>query len=126
MRHDASPDLVPIADYTNTSAYAPEDSLIARVRRVQVRFVTKDEMPRWIDLMAQHHYLGRPDMVGQVSCDIVTVDDEWVALLGWASAALPVKARDRCRCGKFFVVIVLQHPPTPSSGPLRGRNPTPG
>lgn len=48
----------------------------ARVRRVQVRLVTKDEMPRWMDLMAHHHYLGRPDMVGQVLCYGATVDGE--------------------------------------------------
>ena len=33
-------------------------------------------------------------MVGQVLCYVATVDGEWVALLGWASAALQVKARD--------------------------------
>ena len=33
-------------------------------------------------------------MVGQVLCHVATVDGAWVALLGWASAALQVKARD--------------------------------
>ena len=79
---------------SNTGTYTPEDSMTARVRRAQVRLVTKDEMPRWMDLMARQHYLGRPDMVGQVLCYVATVDGEWVALLGWASAALQVKARD--------------------------------
>lgn len=65
-----------------------------RVRQVQVRLVAPDEMPRWVDLMARHHYLGRPDMVGQVLCYVATVDGAWAALLGWASAALQVKARD--------------------------------
>ncbi|MDA8192668.1 MAG: DUF4338 domain-containing protein [Thermaerobacter sp.] len=79
---------------SNKGAYAPEDSMTARVRRGQVRLVTKDEMPRWMDRMARHHYLGRPDMVGQGLCYVATVDGEWVALLEWASAALQVQARD--------------------------------
>lgn len=63
-------------------AHAPEESMKDRVRKVQVRLVTKDETPRWKDLMARHHYLGQPDMVGQVLCYVATVEGKWVALLG--------------------------------------------
>lgn len=76
-------------------AHAPEETMKERVRRVSVRLVTNEEMPRWMALMARHHYLGRPDMVGQVLCYVATVDGEWVALIGWASAALQVKSRDQ-------------------------------
>ena len=41
---------------SNRGAHAPEDSMEAHVRRVQVHLVTKDEMPRWMDPMARHHY----------------------------------------------------------------------
>ncbi|NMP22523.1 Druantia anti-phage system protein DruA [Sulfobacillus harzensis] len=83
----------PMRDF-NTGAHAPADSMKERVRRAQVRLVTKDEMPRWMDLMARHHCLRRPNMVGQVLCCLATIDGEWVAQLGWARAALQVKARD--------------------------------
>jgi len=78
-----------------SGANAPAETMKERVRRVIVRLVTKEEMPRWIDLMARHHYLGRPDMVGEVLCYVATIDGEWAALIGWASAALQVKARDQ-------------------------------
>ena len=78
-----------------SGANAPEETMKERVRRVTVRLVTKEEMPRWIDLMSRHHYLGRPEMVGEALCYVATVDDEWVALMGWASAALQVKVRDQ-------------------------------
>lgn len=78
-----------------SGANAPEATMKERVRRVTVRLVTKEEMPRWIDLMSRHHYLGRPEMVGEALCYVATVDDEWAALIGWASAALQVKVRDQ-------------------------------
>ena len=74
---------------------APAETMTERIRWVTVRLVTKDEMPRWMELMGRHHYLGRPDMVGEVLCYVATVDGEWAALIGWASAALPVKVRDQ-------------------------------
>ncbi len=80
---------------TTAGAHAPEETMKERVQRAEVRLVTKDEMPRWMDLMTRHHYLGRPDMVGEVLCYVATVDGEWAALLGWASAALQVQSRDR-------------------------------
>ncbi len=79
----------------DTVAHAPAETMQERVRRVVVRRVTKDEMPRWREFMARHHYLGRPDMVGEVLCYVAAVDGEWAALIGWASAAWQVKARDQ-------------------------------
>ena len=76
-------------------ALAPGETMKERVRRVVVRLVTPDEMPQWVELMSRHHYLGRPEMVGEVLCYVATVDGHWVALIGWASAALQVKARDQ-------------------------------
>lgn len=80
---------------SDPGAHAPEETVKERVRRAELRLVTKDEMPRWMELMARRHYLGRPDMVGEVLCYVATLDGEWAALLGWASAALQVKARDQ-------------------------------
>jgi hypothetical protein len=80
---------------SDPGGHAPGETMKERVRRAELRLVTKDEMPRWMELMARHHYLGRPDMVGEVLCYVATVDGEWAALIGWASAAWQVKARDQ-------------------------------
>lgn len=64
------------------------------LRRVVVRPVTADEVPRWKELVRRHHYLG-DRLVGQTLLHVAEVDGHWVALLGWSSAALKVGARDR-------------------------------
>jgi hypothetical protein len=51
-----------------------------------VRLVRGEERPRWQAVMQQHHYLGRPRMVGQALWYVATAAREWVALLGWAAA----------------------------------------
>lgn len=59
-----------------------------------VRLVRTEERGRWQTLLQQHHYLGCPRMVGQALWYVATVGDEWVALLGWAAAALKCRPRD--------------------------------
>lgn len=78
---------------TSPGASSPE-TMTDRVRRLTVRLVQPDEIARWTALMAQHHYLGRPQLVGEIVRYVATVDDTWVALLGWTSAALKVRVRD--------------------------------
>jgi hypothetical protein len=56
----------PTPGVVTAGVHPPEESMKDRIRKVQVRPITKDEMPRWKELMARHHYLGSPDMVGQV------------------------------------------------------------
>lgn len=62
---------------------------------LQVRLVRAEEMPRWRALMDAHHYLGFAHIVGQALYYVATVEGQWVALLGWGSAALKCGARDR-------------------------------
>ncbi len=64
------------------------------VRRVEVRSVRPDEEGRWKELVRKHHYLGLHHLVGETVLHVAEVDGRWVALLGWCSAALKVKARD--------------------------------
>jgi hypothetical protein len=60
-----------------------------------VRPVRRDEMDRWRALMRQHHYLGFERIVGKSLFYVATKATQWVALLGWGSAALKCAARDQ-------------------------------
>jgi Druantia protein DruA/DDE_Tnp_1-associated/Transposase DDE domain len=60
-----------------------------------VRLVRREEHAHWRELMRQHHYLGFDRIVGECLCYVAGVRDEWVALLGWGSAALKCGVRDR-------------------------------
>lgn len=71
-------------------------SAIDMVRGVQVRLVeSPEEARRWDELIRSHHYLGLTNMVGETLRYIAELDGTWVALLGFASAALKGTARDR-------------------------------
>ena len=61
---------------------------------VRVRLIEPGERPRWEALMRAHHYLGLGAMVGKSLRYVGEVDGHWLALLGWASAALKCAARD--------------------------------
>ena len=60
-----------------------------------IRLVRREERSRWQALMARYHYLGFKHIVGESLYYVVTCGDEWVALLGWGSAALKCGVRDR-------------------------------
>lgn len=82
-----------------TTAARQEDrdpgSAYEMVRGVGVRLVASaQEAKRWDELIRQHHYLGVATMVGETLRYVAELDGRWVALIGFASAALKVKARD--------------------------------
>lgn len=60
-----------------------------------VRPVETDEREGWRRYMDRYHYLGYRVMVGEHLMYAAFLYGEVVALLGWASAALRVPARDR-------------------------------
>jgi hypothetical protein len=62
--------------------------------RVRVRLISAAERAQWDRLMRAHHYLGLTAMVGRSLRYVAEVDGRWLALLGWASAALKCAARD--------------------------------
>ncbi len=60
-----------------------------------VRLVRREERTRWRELMREHHYLGLDRIIGESLWYVASVAGEWVALLGWGSAALKCGVRDR-------------------------------
>jgi hypothetical protein len=60
-----------------------------------VRLIHKDEVARWSDYMNRYHYLGYHSIGGQSLRYVATAGEQWVALLGWGSAALKCTVRDR-------------------------------
>ena len=67
---------------------APKTSLV-------VRPVRQEERGDWRALMQQHHYLGFEHCIGESLGYVASRDGNWVALLGWGSAALKCGVRDR-------------------------------
>jgi hypothetical protein len=62
---------------------------------VVVRPITAAERPQWQQHLGSYHYLGACALIGESLCYVATVGGEWVALLGWAAAALRNTPRDR-------------------------------
>jgi len=63
--------------------------------RLLVRPVRAEEVVRWDGLMATHHYLGLRRLVGESLRYVAEAGGEWLALLGWGSAAFKCAPRDR-------------------------------
>lgn len=59
-----------------------------------VRPIQPQEELRWNELMATHHYLGFRQLVGESIKYVAEIDGQWVALLGWGTAAFKCGARD--------------------------------
>ncbi|MHB8340979.1 MAG: ISAs1 family transposase [Mycobacteriales bacterium] len=64
------------------------------VRSVTVRPIFADEVDRFNSELDTHHWLGHR-LTGQVLRYVAELDGEWVACLGFGSAALSCAARDR-------------------------------
>lgn len=63
-------------------------------KRLVVTLLRQEEKARWRQLMRQHHYLGFEGIVGESLCYVCSQGADWVALLGWGSAALKCGPRD--------------------------------
>lgn len=63
------------------------------VASLTVRPVGRDEIAEFNRCLDAHHWLGHR-LTGEVLRYVATVDDEWVAVLGFRSAALSCKPRD--------------------------------
>jgi hypothetical protein len=61
---------------------------------LEVRPITLEERQRWRQLMRQHHYLGFQSIVGESTCYVATIDNQWVALVGWGMAAMKNRHRE--------------------------------
>ncbi|MBS4008612.1 MAG: DUF4338 domain-containing protein, partial [Clostridium sp.] len=52
-----------------------------------VRPIKPEEEPQWNRLMDEHHYLGFRQLVGESMKYVAELNGQWVALLGWGTAA---------------------------------------
>lgn len=62
---------------------------------VEVRPILPEEKNRWDELMKAHHYLGFYNLIGEGIRYVAVYRGYWLALLGWASAALCCGPRDK-------------------------------
>lgn len=62
---------------------------------ITVELATPEEEAKWNKLIRRHHYLKEHRMVGESLRYIAKRNGEWIALLGWSSAAFHLNARDR-------------------------------
>lgn len=76
------------------NSIAPNQSA-APDHHLRLRLARREELPRWRELMRQHHYLGFERIVGSALYYVATIGEQWVALLGWGSAALKCASRDQ-------------------------------
>jgi hypothetical protein len=60
-----------------------------------VRLVRSDEVKRFDQLIAEHHYLKNGQVVGEHLRYVAEYRGQWLALATWSAAALHIKARDR-------------------------------
>lgn len=65
------------------------------LKSVVVRPIRPDEVSRWNTLMSEHHYLGFRKLVGESMKYVAEIEGEWVALLGWGTAAFKCGSRDQ-------------------------------
>ena len=68
------------------------------VGEVEVRPARADERRRWDALMAEHHYLGFPELPavrGPGLRHVAVWRGHWLALVGWQSGAFKCAPRDR-------------------------------
>lgn len=69
--------------------------MVQNLKSLVIRLITPDEQNKWNELMAAHHYLGFRSLVGESLKYVTLLDGQWVALLGWGTAAFQCKARDK-------------------------------
>ena len=62
--------------------------------KILVRPITTSERPRWRGLCDKHHYLGFEKKFGHQILYCVEYNEEWIGLIGWASAFSQVPSRD--------------------------------
>ena len=62
---------------------------------IEVRLILPEEKTAWDELMKTHHYLGFGNLIGEGLRYVAVYQGYWLALLGWASAALHCEARDK-------------------------------
>lgn len=62
---------------------------------ITVRPVSQNDQANWDILMRQHHYLVFHSLVGESIRYVAESQGQWLALIGWAAAALKCTVRDK-------------------------------
>jgi hypothetical protein len=63
--------------------------------QLTLELITEPELEaRWNHLIQKHHYLKEHRMVGESLRYVAKLNGQWIALLGWSSAAFHLRARD--------------------------------
>lgn len=65
------------------------------LKTLTVRPIQDSERNKWDQLMSAHHYLGFKHLVGESIRYVVLLEGQWVALLGWSSAAFKTTPREQ-------------------------------
>lgn len=79
--------------FTDTNpALLPTKDILATI---EVRPIFPEEKTTWDELMKAHHYLGFYNLIGEGIRYVAVYQDYWLALSGWASAALCCTPRDK-------------------------------
>jgi hypothetical protein len=60
-----------------------------------VRPIKPEEEITWNKLMQEHHYLGFQSLTGKTLKYVALLEGQWVALIGWGSAALKSRHREK-------------------------------
>ena len=76
----------------NTTLDTPHKELL---RTIEVRLISRPEQTRWDTLIRQNHYLGFRSFVGESIRYVAESHGHWLALIGWAAAALQCTVRDK-------------------------------
>jgi hypothetical protein len=63
-------------------------------KEIIFRLITPAEEPRWNKLIRKHHYLKEHRLVGESLRYVAEQNGQWLALLGWSSAAFHLRPRD--------------------------------
>lgn len=73
---------------------APVTEGAVRLEQVEVRLIRASERVRWDHLMSSHHYLGLGGMLGESLRYVAVAGEQWLALSGWAAAAMKSRLRE--------------------------------
>src|SRR5450759_399853 len=63
-------------------------------QQVTVELVEPEEEARWNKLIRKHHYLKEHRLVGESLRYVAKRNGQWIALIGWSSAAFHLRPRD--------------------------------
>ncbi|MFH1076972.1 MAG: ISAs1 family transposase [Pseudomonadota bacterium] len=62
--------------------------------QLELRLICPHEKDQWKEMMQLHHYLGFGRIVGESLCYVASINGQWLALIGWGSAALHCRHRE--------------------------------